>query len=220
MTLIFYWASTKSIDQNCERLWFLVSKQWPVNVQGYDMEYCSWITLTVKQVYLCIKLCWHPKWPDMSVVFLLVKTVDLYCLNRVECCFTDFTLRRWVVVCSLLIWSCILLLCPWSNCCLYTLFMDFCRIWLSHVLLPFHRHAATLQMSLLPTLVAFSILEWTVLLRVWWCCSTAVRGFAPTLAWTPWTSVLCSWSLFANWCILLLLLWKDDSRLILEHSIY
>ena len=113
MILAFYGGVTISIDENYERLWFLVSELWHVDVQRHYRVSCSWVYLTDKLVYHCIELWWHPQWLDMPVVFLCVETIDLSCLHMVEYCFRGFTLRRWVVICFLLIWSCILLFHQW-----------------------------------------------------------------------------------------------------------
>ena len=126
--LDFYWAVTISIDKNCGRVFFLVSKQWLVDIQRHDITPCSWVNLTVKIMYLYIELCWHQQGLDVAVVFLLVETLDLYCLHIVECCFRDSTLRSWLIICCLLLWSCTLLMCLWSHYSLCTQFMDFCRL--------------------------------------------------------------------------------------------
>ena len=179
----FYWGVTISIDENCGKFWFFIFKQWPVDVQGSDFSPCSWINLTIKLVHLCTTMCWHQQWLDVFV--FQVQTSDLQCLHMVECCFRDFTLRRWVLVYYLLIWNCILLLYQWQYYCLCIQLMDFCRLWFPvsfncNVLFTFLGFAATFEVSLRPMFVAFSLLCWAVLLWVWWCSSTAGTGFALT----------------------------------------
>ena len=124
--LIFYWKGTISIGANYGKPWFLVSKTVTCRCTGHDIASCSWVNLKV--VYLCIEFCLNPKWPDIPVIFWLVETVDLHCLQMVEYCFRDFTLRRWVAECCLLIWISVLLLCPWSDCCLCSISWTFAGI--------------------------------------------------------------------------------------------
>ena len=101
--------------------------------------------------------------------------IYLNCLPVVECHFLGSILWRCAVLC------CILLLCPCPCCCSYLQLIDFCQ-YLSfscisssaHLLFLLLWPPAILEMTILPTFVAFFISCGTLLLQVWRCCSTAV----------------------------------------------
>ena len=133
MTLIFHWLVTII---HWWELWEVLASCFSTGTSrwmGNDIAPCSWVMLTVKlQVILMTKVaryacclpvssdCWHAlfayDWNATSGILLL---------------------GEWVLVCCLLILSCILLLYPWSHCYLCHQFMDSCRFDFSMSFFPF-----------------------------------------------------------------------------------
>ena len=111
----------------------------------------------------------HQQWSDVFVVLLLIEAVHLYHLHVLECHSLQFSVQAG---CVGIIW--LLQPCPCS--CLYPQLMDFswflisfffffCLL-LAHFLLFLFQPATTLEVSLLPTIIALCISCQTLLLWV------------------------------------------------------